>query len=445
MNRRKFLHQSGWFAAGICLLPELLQSCKKLEWDKENNFQGEVIIVGAGIAGLYAAEILIRQGVKVQIIEASNHWGGRMKALPNASSLFLQAERRTLRGQFSILYDLLHEQGIVMTEKSDGQLYYFAGALNNETEANQNVYFQEMLQAVESLNAYNGNDITAQGYFESLGISSNVEATFNVLAGQVHGTSADRIGALGIGRQYQTWSAGKSEYIVSGNQLHTAIERALSNALNHIRYDTVVSSVDYSGEKISVQDQSGQTFTCDRILLTTPLDVLKSGAISFTPAFNSTKLSSISRIGIDRSYCAMFKLQVSLWPSGTTRIIGNNIAQSFEVTDDGWVYCEVSGEQADMIASIFGDPLTIIKQQFEQLYPGAIGQITESAIHTWQGNRSYDAPGVGNARELLARAINNKVFFAGEATHTSGHHGTLHGAMETASRAVIEILNNNPS
>jgi len=445
MNRRTFLRQSGWLTAGTCLLSGLLQSCKKLEWDQENKFQGDVIIVGGGIAGLYAAEMLIKQGVNVQILEAANHWGGRMKALPNAPSLFQEAERRTVRGQFSVLYDLLREQGIDMREKSGGQLYYFAGALNTETEANQNVYFQEMLQAVESLNAYNGSDITAQTYFEARGISSNVEATFNVLAGQVHGTSADRISALGIGRQYQSWGAGKSEYIISGNQLHAAIERALPNALNQIRYNSVVTSIDYSGAKITVQDQSGANFSCDRILVTTPLDVLKSAAISFMPALNSNKLSSISRLGIDRGYCAMFKLQTALWPSGTRRIIGNNIAQSFEVSDDGWVYCEVPGEQADLISSIFGDPLTIIKQQFEQLYPGAIGQITESAIHIWQGNRSYDAPGAGNARETLASSINGKLFFAGEATHTGGHHGTLHGAMETAARAVIEILNSNPS
>ena len=367
MNRRKFLLQSGWLTAGTCLLPGFLHSCKKSEWDKDNTFQGDVIIIGAGIAGLYAAEILLKQGVRVQILEASDYWGGRMKTLPNAAPLFQQSDRRTIHGQFSVLCDLLRNQSIALTEKSDNQLYYFAGSLNTETEANQNIYFQEMLQAVDQLNTYTGSDISAQSYFEARGISSNVAATFNVLAGQVHGTSADRISALGIGRQYQSWSAGQSKYVVSGNQLQTAIERAVTNALNHIQYNTTVNSIDYSGAKISVLDQNGRTFSCDRILLTAPLDVLKSGAISFTPALNSTKLSSLSRIGIDRSYCAMFKLQAPLWPAGTTRIIGNNIAQSFEVTDDGWVYCEVSGEQANLISSIFGDPLTIIEQQFEQL------------------------------------------------------------------------------
>jgi monoamine oxidase len=140
------------------------------------------------------------------------------------------------------------------------------------------------------------------------------------------------------------------------------------------------------------------------------------------------------------SYCALFKLSTPLWIAGTRRIIGSDIVQSFEVNDEGWVYAEVSGAQAAQVASIFGDPLTIIQNQFNQLFPGAIDQITEAELHQWAGNRSYDPTGVGNARSVLAQPINSKLYFAGEATHTGGHHGTMHGAMESALRAVTEIL-----
>ena len=47
--------------------------------------------------------------------------------------------------------------------------------------------------------------------------------------------------------------------------------------------------------------------------------------------------------------------------------------------------------------------------------------------------------GVGQ-KEILAKPINNTLFFAGEATNTNGHEGTIHGAMESSYRAVKEIL-----
>ena len=42
-------------------------------------FQGKVIIIGAGAAGLTAGYHLMQQGIDFEILEASNTWGGRMK------------------------------------------------------------------------------------------------------------------------------------------------------------------------------------------------------------------------------------------------------------------------------------------------------------------------------------------------------------------------------
>ena len=57
-----------------------------------------------------------------------------------------------------------------------------------------------------------------------------------------------------------------------------------------------------------------------------------------------------------------------------------------------------------------------------------------------QGTQSYSATGATQARYGFEKSVNQKLYWAGEATHTEGHHGTLHGAMETAVRAVQQIL-----
>jgi monoamine oxidase len=440
MNRRNFLRQSVWLAAGTCVIPAWLTACKKSEWQTDNPFSGEVIIVGAGLAGLYAAEMLIKQGVSVKVLEATDNWGGRMRSLPLASEAARMAQNRVVQGQFSVLYDLLQQTQTPLTPYTENNLFYFNGALNTEAEANQNTFFQEMLQAVESLNTFNGADITVQEYFDALGISSNLAAVSNVLTAQPLGTSYDRVSALGIAKQHEQWSAGMNKYVVSNSNLEQALEQAFAGALNSVQYATPVAGIDYTGNRIILTDQLGGSHACDRVLITIPLHALQAGSIAFAPALNVTKLEYINRIGIDMSYCALFKLSAPMWPLGTRRIIGSDIVQSFEVNDEGWVYAEVSGAQAAQVASIFGDPLTIIQNQFNQLFPGAIDQITESELHQWAGNRSYDPPGVANARSVLAQSISSKLYFAGEATHTGGHHGTMHGAMESALRAVTEIL-----
>lgn len=440
MNRRKFIRQSGWLAAGTCVLPAWLQACKKSDWNADNAFRGEVIIIGAGLAGLYAAEMLLKQGVSVKVLEATDNWGGRMRSLPLASEAAGMAQNRVIQGQFSVLYDVLQQTQTPLTPYTENNLYYFNGTLNTEAEANQNTFFQEMLQAVESLNTFNGADITVQEYFDALGISSNLAAVSNVLTAQPLGTSYERISALGIAKQREQWSAGMTKYVVSNSNLEQALEQAFAGALNTVQYATPVDAIDYTGNRIVLTDVLGVNHACDRVLITIPLHALQYGSIGLTPALNVTRLESMNRIGIDMSYCALFRLSAPLWTVGTRRIIGSDIVQSFEVNDEGWVYAEVSGAQAAQVASIFGDPLIIIQNQFNQLFPGAIDQITEAELHQWAGNRSYDPPGAGNARSVLAQPINNKLYFAGEATHTGGHHGTMHGAMESALRAVTEIL-----
>jgi monoamine oxidase len=56
-----------------------------------------------------------------------------------------------------------------------------------------------------------------------------------------------------------------------------------------------------------------------------------------------------------------------------------------------------------------------------------------------RGGYSFVAPGGRDLPAELAAPIDGTLFFAGEAAHTGGQTGTVHGALETAERAVREI------
>jgi monoamine oxidase len=67
-------------------------------------------------------------------------------------------------------------------------------------------------------------------------------------------------------------------------------------------------------------------------------------------------------------------------------------------------------------------------------------------FHDWQadpysrGAYSYAPAGALPAREVLATPVEDTLFFAGEATETSGHSGTVHGAIATGFRAARQVL-----
>jgi monoamine oxidase len=67
-------------------------------------------------------------------------------------------------------------------------------------------------------------------------------------------------------------------------------------------------------------------------------------------------------------------------------------------------------------------------------------------VHDWQfdpyarGSYSYVGVGGEGAQAELAAPMADTLFFAGEATNSEGHHGTVHGAIATGERAAREIL-----
>jgi monoamine oxidase len=79
--------------------------------------------------------------------------------------------------------------------------------------------------------------------------------------------------------------------------------------------------------------------------------------------------------------------------------------------------------------------------------PSTLRNYFEAAyFHDWQsdpfarGAYSYGKAGCEGAQQTLAEPVEDTLFFSGEATDTSGHNGTVHGAMASGYRAADEIL-----
>jgi lysine-specific histone demethylase 1B len=82
------------------------------------------------------------------------------------------------------------------------------------------------------------------------------------------------------------------------------------------------------------------------------------------------------------------------------------------------------------------------------MYNGkATKSFVSSHVENWtkhpfiRGAYSYSPVGMGNARIIAAQPVDNKLFFAGEAMNTNGHHQTVFGAAETGYREVYNMLN----
>jgi monoamine oxidase len=110
----------------------------------------------------------------------------------------------------------------------------------------------------------------------------------------------------------------------------------------------------------------------------------------------------------------------------------------------------IMGKQAEALAGKTDtEIIQLLLADLDMLYDGeASQQFDESTTYVtnWgdmqyiKGVKSYPLVSGTGAAEEYARPINDRLFFAGEATALKGNYGTVQGALESAERVVKEVL-----
>ncbi|NBP30802.1 MAG: FAD-dependent oxidoreductase, partial [Flavobacteriia bacterium] len=87
-------------------------------------------------------------------------------------------------------------------------------------------------------------------------------------------------------------------------------------------------------------------------------------------------------------------------------------------------------------------------QELDSMYNGqASATFLDSIVFDYsakpyiKGAYGYSTVGMGDARKLAAEPVGNSLFFAGEAMNVNGHHQTVHGAVESGYKAVMDMIN----
>lgn len=453
MHRRRFLRTSALATPAYLLLPAMLESCKEKDWLADSDFDGEVAIIGAGAAGLYAAHLLQRRGIRVRIYEASDRWGGRMRNLAGFADYPIELGAEEIHGSHSVLYSMAAAAGASFV--ADPLLDYaqLDGLLRSETEFAGDADMTLVRNLLNQIDAYSGADISAEAWGNLRGITDRVRHVFNAELANERGTSLPRIGMVGLKEEAERWSSGVDNYMLRDRTLLSLFEQLMPDAIDVVQLNTPITSINWSNARIALTTPGGEVYSCDRLIITASVKVLQEQAISFAPSLPPSFNLGLQRIGMDRGFKVFLKFSQPIWPNGMGSVFTTGLVPEYWVSSAGrsagshvlsGLAC---GEYADQFVALGGNAIQVLIGELDVLFNGGASQYyTEHYFMDWsaqpwiRGAYSYPRPGTGDARELIARPFGGKLFFAGEATHTGGHHASVHGAMETGMRAVQQIL-----
>jgi monoamine oxidase len=482
VKRRNVIKHLGLSLSAGLALPSWLSSCNEEDSQPSPIYDGTVVIVGAGAAGLFAADVLKAQGIKVVIVEASDRVGGRVRTLKSSDS---ETASLLFNSQSELSSDFPNELGATYINGSDSAWGKIVeqmkiATVNLSTSTTENYFLDnafvdgvtaqsdpDFISAKNFLNnlASNGGTGSVQQAITSAGISSRMYAILNSWIGNKYCTTNDRIGMKALSEGMALLQRNHELLTLADNPMQDALLSRYSNVMADVQTNSEVKEIDYNGDKVLVSGQrtGGESFSieAERVIVTVPVSILKSGSIAFTPGLPSAKTSALSKMEMDAAMRVVLDFKANFWGETSGFLYGGVDGPEYFNSGSGrselyrTLSITVGGAKAAELSALGKGSIPILLDELDSIFSGKAtlnvrkdsNDNTIAIIQDWtlepfiKGGSAYlKAGGTNQDRVNLATPVNNKLFFAGEATDVNGEYGTINGALLSGERAAKEVL-----
>jgi monoamine oxidase len=415
----------------------------------------DVLIVGAGLAGLTAARQLTADGFRVVILEARERPGGRVHTLRDAVwPAPVESGAEFVHGRVSELDAMIRQSGVETVEVEDRHHVFVDGHI-------EPLDFEAVWRPIANqLNRYVGSDISFERFVREYGTDLS-PSDRSIARSYVEGFNAADARDVSVDWLRMTDQAvgaggGAPRRIVGG---FSRIVEFLVNELIakgvQLRFGAPATFVRWQPGRVEIGTSSSKWFTADRAILTVPLGVLRSGAtstIQFAPDLVETR-TLWQRLRMGAVVKILLCFQERFWPEELMFL------HTPEGTFETWWTAEVSGD--NMLTGWVGGPraarvtrqapASVLAQALDQLriafgqLPGRVESLLrDHYLFDWQndpfsrGAYMYVPVGECGLPDQLAKPVGETLFFAGEATELK-LAGTVGGAMASGVRAARQI------
>lgn len=439
----------------------------------------DVLVIGAGVAGLAAARDLCAAGLSVSVLEARARVGGRVfTRRDDALSMPCELGAEFLQGGDNEAQAVASRAGLILSEVSDRHWYYRNGVLSESKD-----YWSEMANVLRAAERVEAHDISFEELLASYFQGEDREEIRNMATAYVegfHAARAERLSALWLARTEQAADLEGEQQFRVLNGFGAIAERLYEEIKmlgGRVYLNTIVNEVRWDGGQVLVQAQSPtgfrrESFKGSRGVITLPLGVLKAsqgeaGAVRFVPEL-SEKMEALNRLEMGQAARLTLRFRDRFWermelPSEDGRQALSELGfihTDIEPFPTWWTLAPV---RAPLLTGWVGGRRAekLYQQDEGAILNGALGSLAKILnverddmedlleayyFHNWsddpfsRGAYSYVAVGGLEAQEILARPMQETLYFAGEATEHTGKNGTVHGAMISGIRAAREML-----
>ena len=418
----------------------------------------DVVIVGAGVAGLSAAASLRRSGLNVVVLEASGRIGGRARTVeePALGGVWFDHGASWLHvAESNPLVPIAEAAGEVLIDSDElRQERTFIGTrLASEAELSDfSAAWPRFIAAGDALLAAGGADGVLADVAKTLP-NDPWALSVEMWEGPVICVAeADRYSL----RDWKRNILNGSNRMVEGG-IGGFVSRHLGAGLD-MRLNTRVSGVRWSGKGVSVDTAQG-TIEARACIVTVSTGVLAGGSIAFDPPLPGSVGDCLAGLpmglavkvalpaaGLDRldlpDYCSVDRrvekpgepaIVLQFWP------FGRHYVSAWIGGDTAWAL-QAEGDAAgiDFVRNYLRD---LYGARATDLFRGDEAVVTQWGREAnFLGSYAYALPGHADARGQLGQPLaDGRLILCGEACNEDGLAGTLGGAWQDGQRAASVV------
>ena len=418
----------------------------------------EVIVIGAGMAGLSAARALTQRGISTLVLEARGRIGGRVWTSGQWPGLPVDLGASWIHGdEGNPLTELSAEAGVAHAETRWDPNPVFTPGGGRALLGDAAPLAENLIDKARARAEARDNDISLASAVEALPDWKKLSKKNRQLVRHVIHDEIE----LEYAADWQDLSAwyfdDSGDY--DGRELlfpggFGSLTAHLAQGLE-IRTGQPVVRIEKTGKGVRLLSEAGEVFEASRVLVTVPLGVLKSGKIEFSHRLARKRATAIKTLGMGLMNKCCLRFDRVFWPQ-TSDVF------SFLGEQDGywseWLsLSQFSGEPALMGFNVghaarqietLDDDATVAQamQVLRSIFGPAVPDPVAAQISRWGSDPyalgAYSFPAVGTdrrTRQALAGADwDGRLIFAGEAAHAE-HPATVHGAYLSGQEAAILI------
>lgn len=378
-----------WAARAESKLP------KETALHKTYNYEGKVVIIGAGASGLAAAKILEQNNINYIILEASNRYGGRLKKDTTLADFPIDIGAEWLHSAPITLNKLKGKRG---TEIDEELIPYH----------------------LDSTASWDGKEYKINPHWEN-------DFMYNFMSESKFKNS--------------TW--------------YDFVNENIAKTVKHkIQFNSPVTAIDYSDNQVTVKTKNGKSYKADRVLVTVSIGVLKSNMITFKPAISEKRKKAIKSITFHPGFKVAMKFSEKFYPDGITCKVKDGEKGFYDIAfkkdaqthvlgflcmgNETQKYYDLNSEQ-EIISSLLEELDQMFDGKASALYSG------EYILENWgqyeftQGTWTQAFQEKKSHLKTLNLSLDKKVYFAGEVYDTYQQMG-VPGAILSGYYTVDKLL-----